>query len=1209
MRAAGLQINLFGEFRVRRGERVVGSKEWGRQKTRSLLKLLLTRPGHVFSREEILEALWPGLTPEAAERSLRVTVSLLRRALEPDLGHGSGSSYVHQKRPGYSFNRDADCEVDAWEFEEHLRLADEHRQAGRTDEAVRGYRAALGFVRGEFLAEEPYEEWAIEARERLRERELALYSDLAECLALKGRYADAVEACKRALTLDEYGEDIRRRLMLYHYCAGEQNLALRAFRDYSRMLGEELGAGPSAELERLKAQIEARDVPGVDGLRRYPRPRRPLRLPYSLSRTHFVGRDREYGLLAERLREVLLGNGSAIAVEGEAGVGKTRLAEEFLGYARSRGVHVLRGRCYERELGPPLEPVTEALGHAETVAEVVPELFETHGEAELSPWTDRPRSAARLYHELTGRLLRESPPEGLILFVDDLQWADPATLDFLSYLAKRVSGERVMLVLTYRREQAPELSGWLERLDERRALTRVSLDRLTLEDVTRMLVRMSRKSFGDLQPLAEFVHRESEGNPFYAVEYLRWLIESGAVEIDDRRRISELKSGVLQESALPSGVRALIQARFGGLGEDARELLEVFAVAGRGCDPGLLCRVVERGELEVFDTIKPLIGSGMLVEASRSYQFSHDKLRQTLYRDIDAPRRRRLHLRVARALEAGDNEPAELAHHYVQAEEWRPALDNLTRAAHRAAVNISWETSARDYGRALEIAEKLPGSEETRFELLAARESVIEHLDRWGERTAAVQEMFRLANTLGDRIKVAEVHIRRIGILMGTDPEAAAESGRAAVEIFRDLGDKAGEARAHRELGYARWRNHDYAGALETNLRALWIHRSLGHRRAESGDASNIAQVYRGMGDYDSALRWAEEAVQMDRELGDKLGEAFKMNTMANIHRERGDLQAALGLHHKSLSMCGELGIKNLHFTGLLNCGNIYLSLENNAEALEHFRAAVRLSRETGYARDEGYSLIGVGVCLEREGDASGAAQTYRQAVGLMQKACEDSGLPEDLSGKAEASSLLGAVLHSSLGRPAEALDAYEAAAATYRGLEESGHLRKVLMSLAGLRWKMGVPEEAARYYEEALDLAGEHREPEHRAAALASLGVVYRDLGRLKESVRCSREAIKRMRELEDRQAEAYFLTSLAESHEELGHHSSALSCLKRSLRLRREIGDAEGEVGALRDISRAYEALGDAERARESSEEAESKDAESEKAARILSTAERRG
>lgn len=351
---AGLKINLFGEFEVRRGEEPIGPEEWGRQKTRSLLKLLLTRPGHVFKRDEILEALWPGVPPKSAEHSLRTTVGLLRRALEPDLERGPDSRYVLRVRHGYLFDRRADCEVDAWRFEEHWQKAGAAREAGDLDEAIEGYRKALGFVRGDFLEEDRYEEWAMEARQEWQERRIAALSELSECLALRGCYAEAIEACNRALALDKYREELHRRLMLYHYCAGEQAVALRVYRGYAKMLGAELGVAASPELVRLKDRIEIRDVPGVDEVRRYPRPRRPLRFPYSLSRTRFVGRDAEYALLAERLREAMEGSGGAVAVEGEAGVGKTRLVEEFLGYARSRGVLVLWGRCYERELGPPL---------------------------------------------------------------------------------------------------------------------------------------------------------------------------------------------------------------------------------------------------------------------------------------------------------------------------------------------------------------------------------------------------------------------------------------------------------------------------------------------------------------------------------------------------------------------------------------------------------------------------------------------------------------------------------------------------------------------------------------------------------------------------------------------------------------------------------------------------------------------------------------
>lgn len=1173
---SGLRINLFGKFQVWRGAVPIEPGEWGRQKTRALLKLLLTGGGRVFSRDEILEALWPDVSPAAAERSLRVTVSLLRRALEPDLERGAESRYVLGRRPGYLFDSESGCAVDTWEFDERRRRAQAARDAGRLEEAIREYREADRMSCGEFLAEDPYEEWASEPRRAWGEARLTVLCDLSECLALRGGYGEAVEVCARALALDRYREESHRQLMLYHYCSGEQTLALRTFRSYARMLKEELGATPSPEMGRLREQIEARNVPGVDTLRRYPKPRRPLRFPYSLSRTHFAGRGGEYAWLCERLEESARGAGGAVAVEGEAGVGKTRLVEEFLGYARSRGAKVFAGRCYERELGPLLEPVMEAVGG---VAKGIFPAGSGSAEETGNPWrAGFQEDGARVYQSLVGRIIEEARDEcGLVLFVDDVQWADAATLEFLSYLARRIGGQRVLVVFTYRREDAAGISVWLDRLAERRSVSTLSLDRLSGEDTAEILGRMSARGFGELDALAEFLHRESEGNPFYTVEYLRWLIETGAVEIDSRRRISGLKDESLRTRELPSGVRSLLRARFSGLEQEPLDLLKAAAVIGRGFDLGLLCAITGDVEGGIPGMLDSLLGAVLISgsETDSGYHFSHDKLRQTLYEDIGPHRRRELHLRVADALASADGEPAELAHHYLQAREWQPALKSLMRAARQAEESYAWESALADYARALEVVDRLPEAEETKFELQTAREHLLEHLDRREERAEAVEEMFELAKRLGEKTRLAEVHIRRIGVLMALpNPEGAAEAGETAVSLFRELGDSAGEARAHRELGYARWMSRDYAGALESNFGALWIHRALGYREAESGDASNIAQVYRGMKNYDQALRWAEAAVRIDRDLGNDLGEGFKVNTVANIHSERGDLQTALALHLESLRICKGLGIKNLIATQHMNCGRLSLSLDSPEKAIQHFRAAANLSEETGYTRDGGYSFMGLGLCLERIGKYHEAAESHRRAIESLRTAYEDSALVEDLSGKAEALKLLGRLFHGPLQEPAKALGPYEEAAGIHRDLDNPVEHRKVLMDLAGVRWKAGSLEQSAREYEAALELARAHGETSSEAAALASLSVVYRDLGRLKDALRCGREALALLRRLQERQAEAYVLTSLADSYVRLGHHPSAVSCLKRSLRLRREIGDEEGELRALQDLDEVYEA-----------------------------------
>jgi tetratricopeptide (TPR) repeat protein len=225
---------------------------------------------------------------------------------------------------------------------------------------------------------------------------------------------------------------------------------------------------------------------------------------------------------------------------------------------------------------------------------------------------------------------------------------------------------------------------------------------------------------------------------------------------------------------------------------------------------------------------------------------------------------------------------------------------------------------------------------------------------------------------------------------------------------------------------------------------------------------------------------------------------------------------------------------------------------------------------------------MSVGISLERLGDSAGAADAYRQAVEVLETAYEETSTEKELADKAEVLTLLGNVLHRSLGWLDEAHESYKEAAWIYRKLGEPQRLRKLLMNLAGLYWQVEDYENSVRHYEEALELARKHDEAEPEAAALVSLSVVYRDLDEPREAIRCGKRAVELLQDLEDTQAEAYVLTSLADSYEALEHYPSALSHLKRSLRLRRETVDLKGEIVTLRDLARVYELTGDTKRAR---------------------------
>ncbi len=209
----------------------------------------------------------------------------------------------------------------------------------------------------------------------------------------------------------------------------------------------------------------------------------------------------------------------------------------------------------------------------------------------------------------------------------------------------------------------------------------------------------------------------------------------------------------------------------------------------------------------------------------------------------------------------------------------------------------------------------------------------------------------------------------------------------------------------------------------------------------------------------------------------------MSLATVAQIHCQRGDLETALRLVLETLRLYAGLGTKNLLVAQHSACGTLYLTLGNPHEALEHFRKAARFSREMGYGRDEGYSHMSVGISLEQMKEDADAAEAYRRAFEMLGTAYEASGITDELSGKADALTRLASVLHASLEKPAEALEAYEAAARIYRELGDTRRLRKPLSRLAGLRWRIGDPEGSARGYEEALELAREHGEAAYEAA------------------------------------------------------------------------------------------------------------------------------
>jgi len=301
-----LRVQLFGEFRVWRDHEELTPTLTHLGKPKLLLKILITRPGRIFLQDELIELLWPEMAPQTAAVNLRKRISELRKVLEPELARGSKSQYILTRASGYCFNPKAPYTTDAQEFLKVWKKGQKLEQEGRLGPARREYEAAAALVSGDYLAEDRYEEWAIGLSNEWEERYLSLLEQLGECEAQLGRFHEAIARAHKGLTKQPWRERFYEQWMLYAYLYGEQAQALKAYEECVRLLKEHLRSSPSPRLKELHEQIVKGRVVGIDRYRIPKRPRR--RVPLSLGRLPFVGRESELDRLIEQFETACAGH-------------------------------------------------------------------------------------------------------------------------------------------------------------------------------------------------------------------------------------------------------------------------------------------------------------------------------------------------------------------------------------------------------------------------------------------------------------------------------------------------------------------------------------------------------------------------------------------------------------------------------------------------------------------------------------------------------------------------------------------------------------------------------------------------------------------------------------------------------------------------------------------------------------------------------------
>jgi DNA-binding SARP family transcriptional activator len=694
-------------------EAVVDGKltDLGPLKQRALFGLFLTRVDRPVAVDMLIEELWSGHPPAAATASLRAYISNLRRVLEPQRTPRTAATVLRTRAPGYLLDS-RDAEFDVRRFAEHAAAGRE--ALGRPDpgHALREFGAGLALWRGDAYADVRDAGWAAPEVARLEELRLSVIEGRLTALIELGAHDSAVaelEMHVRCQPLREYGCQL---LALALYRAGRQADALAVLRATRSRLAEELGIDPGAALIRLEKDILSQAT-ALDWhpptLSAVPTVKAALATPLAPTIISTQARDDDVFVGREaplrRLFDAAAagGRGGVVLVAGEPGIGKTRLLRRFAGLA---AVPVVWGSCPEHITAPPFWPWEQVLRAVaarwpnrqvpDSVAALLsgqdPELFEIH---------DVAGAALRRFEAIRTYLAGGGEASPLVVVLDDLHWADIASLQLLTYLAQSVAASRLLLVASYRPHESGVLTATLASL-ARTDASRIELTGLDPEETYALARAVAGREIS--ARAAAMLQARTEGNPFFLAELVRLLTGEQRLEDPDA-------------APVPPQVRDVVLRRVARLPESAAALLRIVAVVGRDFDIEVVAKVCSV-EVEVaLESIDAAIAAGLVVEDEQRlgwFRFTHALVAEALYEKNGRWRRARQHRRIgqaaARAWAGQDHRVGEIARHWLLAAELD--MGTAARASHYAAAaaraadaRLAPEDAAELWQKALAAAE------------------------------------------------------------------------------------------------------------------------------------------------------------------------------------------------------------------------------------------------------------------------------------------------------------------------------------------------------------------------------------------------------------------------------------------------------------------------------------------------------------------------
>jgi len=738
-----------------------------------------------------------------------------------------------------------------------------------------------------------------------------------------------------------YDEDhhvvLRRVLTENPRPLGERNPQLSPFFEelVHTLLQRDRGARiqTAGEVARILAEGEESRWWGLhsDALRvQTARPLRRIRVPRE---TAVHGRSEEIRLLTDLFDRAKEGNGQAILIEGEAGIGKTRLLDEFVEQLMRRGEE------FDFLFGgyPP--------GGAATVSGAWSTAYREHfGEERLETTLSMHLGQIPLLIEPFAALLRGgAPPTGVppltketlqtafvavtrslaetrpvIVTIDDLHFAPDGGRGLFVALAHALPGDRVLMIGTTR----PGLTDrWPAEMDRLSHAHRMTLDRLG----PRHLARILAEAYGSNRLAEELTNRifiKSDGNPFFVFEIIRGMHETGILRRRDDG--SYETTNRIREIDIPSSIRDLVLARISDLSDEDREILEVGSCAGHEFDPSLVARALDLPivpALRRFGTIEK--NTSLIRSVGRTYVFDHHQIQRALHEGLFPQLREQYHAVLAAAIEERGS-PADggmclsLCEHYLQSDLSEKCLPLLSAALSHLEGGYLHDPAVRLIDLVLDHPALVSGRE--RVELLLRKASRLDYLGWRDDQEEALDLAHSLAETEGDDALVARILNARGRLLLDVSRDEEAEPVLLeAVERSESAGDPKIRAMALLNLGNAMRSLSRTAEALTVMERSMAIAVEAGDRAAEGQACAGLGVIMNSLGRYEEALALNERGIEIARELRDRHGEAMRVGNQGNVLEHLGRVEEAREHQERCLTMAREIGNRRAEVIATFN--------------------------------------------------------------------------------------------------------------------------------------------------------------------------------------------------------------------------------------------------------------------------------------------------